>query len=173
MPKAGQRGHKAFAASPEGRTGAAAGFFNAAVAAREALRACDAAGAGCNLIDVDGQPVPLALQYAQASRADRSSAGAALPLRTLSVNAGVQVALEGYREKPVNKAFAISLKGPWGRAWEAATPDEAVTEALATCNRSADTAGAPCFILMANGTALDPATLVATPGLAVESAKSQ
>jgi hypothetical protein len=170
---ASERGHKAFAASPDGKFGTASGYISATIASREALKACDAEGVGCVLIDLDGQPVPLALQYAQMSRADSDAADNPLPLRDLSINADIHEALEGYKEKSGNKAFAVSLKGPWGRAWEAATAEEAAEEALNTCNKLERAKGAPCFILMTNGERVSGDELLARPDMSVTPLKTQ
>ncbi len=167
----GERGQKAFAASPEGKIGVATGYISNMVAAREALKSCDAKGSGCILIDLDGQPVPLALQYAQGSRADSGVIEGPLSLRDLTLTPDVFSALEGYRDKPANKAFAISLKGPWARAWEAASPEVAEQEALNTCNKNDKAATAPCFILMTNDTLHPGSGLVANPDLSVTPAK--
>lgn len=168
---AGERGHKAFAASPQGGQASAAGFLSATVAAREALKACDALGPGCIVIDLDGQPVPLALQFAQGSRASANEMEKPLPLRDLDLGADAVAALDGYRDKAPSKAFAISLKGPWARAWEAKSPEEAEKEALGTCGKNERAASAPCFVLMKGDSRIAGETLLANPDLSVVPAK--
>jgi hypothetical protein len=106
-------GEKAFAAGPAGQFSAQTGYASALIAVREALAECDKAGAdpqkACIIIDQNGTMLPLALQFAQQSRADASQLQQPLPLRDLTLDADAWPALEGLKEKPGHKAFAISL----------------------------------------------------------------
>jgi hypothetical protein len=168
--EAGKPG-KAFAAGPGGAFAHRSGFVSSAVAAREALAECDAAAKTpqerCILIDLDGQPVAAALQWAQRSRADAEEIDKPVPLGDLRFDLETWAAIEGLKAKKGHKAFAISLRGPWARAWEAASPEEAEKQALDTCNKKEKAAGAPCFLLILDDVPVPPENLLAGPGLTV------
>ncbi len=163
---------KAFAAGPEGQFSAQTGFISATVAAREALKVCDQnvsdSAKRCILIDLNGQRLPDAVQMAQLIRIDPGFLDKPMPVPDLVLDVDAWRAKESYRDKPENKAFAISLKGPWGRSWEGASLEEAEKEALASCNRHEPAKTAPCFILMRNGAAVPVEQLRANPDLSVD-----
>lgn len=163
---------KAFAAGPEGQFSAQTGFISATVAAREALKACDQnvsdSAKRCILIDLNGQRLPDAVQMAQLIRIDPGFLDKPMPVPDLVLDVDAWRAKESYRDKPEHKAFAISLKGPWGRSWEGASLEEAEKEALASCNRHEPAKTAPCFILMRNGAAVPVEQLRANPDLSVD-----
>lgn len=162
---------KAFAAGPEGQFSAQTGFISATVAAREALKACDQnvsdSAKRCILIDLNGQRLPDAVQMAQLIRIDPGFLDKPMPVPDLVLDVDAWRAKEGYRDKPGHKAFAISLKGAWGRSWEGGSLDEAEKEALASCNRHEPAKTAPCFILMRDGAAVPLGELLAAPDLSV------
>jgi hypothetical protein len=166
------KGAKAFAAGPEGQFAAEVGYASATVAVREALKACDREIADqrkrCIVIDLNGEPLPLALQYAQQLRVDDSVAAKPLALRDLTFDVDAWRAYQGYMEKDEHKAFALSLKGPWARSWDAASIEEAEKEALDACNRNAPAKQAPCFILGRDKDLVPSAGLVAKPDLSVD-----
>jgi len=166
------KGIKAFAAGPEGQYSAQAGFASGIIAAREALKACDKdvpeKSKRCILIDLNGDPVPLALQYAQMMRIDEGRALDPVPLRDLTFSIDAWRAYQGFAEKGEHKAFAMSLKGAWARSWDAATLDEAEKEALQACNRNEAAASAPCFIVARDGTPIALDQLKAKPDLSVD-----
>jgi len=166
-----EKGEKAFAAGPAGQFSAQTGYLSATIAASEALKACDKdvseAAKRCVLIDLNGTAVPYALQLAQASRADAAALDQPLGLRDFALNEDVQKAVDGYAEKAEQKAFAVSVKGPWARSWEAKTIEDAEKYALETCNKSKRAAGAPCFILFRNGERVDPTGLAVNADLSV------
>jgi hypothetical protein len=168
------KGAKAFAVGPEGQFAAEVGYASAMVAVREALKACDREITDqrkrCIIIDLDGQPLPLALQYAQQLRIDDSVAAKPLALRDLAFGVDAWRAYQGYREKDEHKAFALSLKGPWARSWDAASIEEAEKEALDACNRNAPAKQAPCFIMGRDKELVPTAGLVAKPDLSVDRA---
>lgn len=174
---AAQAGEKAFAAGPDGRFSAQAGFASASVAAREALKACDAgasdAAKRCILIDLNGVAVPQALQIAQASRANAAYFDAPLPLGDLTLDVDAWQALAGLEGRGEHKAFALSLKGPWARSWEAASLEEAEVGALEACNKKPKSAQAPCFILARDKERVGADDLAAKSDLSVERAKPQ
>lgn len=161
------KGEKAFAAGPDGHFSAQTGYLSATVAAREALKACDKEvshpSKRCLLIDLNGEPVPPALQYAQLWRIDESSADAPVTLGDLNFDIDAWQAWLGLAGKQDYKALALSLKGPWARSWEASSQEEADREALAECNKKERAAAAPCFI--ARG--MSGAGLSAAPDLTV------
>ena len=117
--------------------------------------------------------VPLALQFAQQSRADTKKLEAPLALRDLTLDADAWPALDGLGEKPGHKAFAISLKGPWARAWEAGTIEEAENEALAACDKNERAQTAKCFIISRDGERVDMRDLTIAPDLSVTQNKPQ
>lgn len=162
-----EKGEKAFAAGPDGQFSAQTGYASATVAAGQALKACDAdiddAAKRCLIIDLNGMPVPPALQLAQASRAEPEALGRPVPLRDFTLDAEAWAALQGFAEKPEHKAFAISLKGSWARSWEAASLEEAEKQALEACNKKERAAAAPCFIIARNGERVDARLLSADP----------
>jgi hypothetical protein len=163
---------KAFAAGPEGQFSAQTGFISATVAAREALKACDQgvsdSAKRCILIDLNGQRLPDAVQMAQLIRIDPGLLEKPTPIPDLVLDVDAWRAKEGYRDKPEHKAFAISLKGSWGRSWEGASLEEAEKEALASCNRHEPAKTAPCFILMRDGATVPVEQLRANPDLSVD-----
>jgi hypothetical protein len=163
---------KAFAAGPEGQFSAQAGFISATVAAREALRACDQgvsdSAKRCILIDLNGQRLPDAVQMAQLLRIDPALLEKPTPIPDLVLDIDAWRAKQGYGDKPEHKAFAISLRGPWGRSWEGGSLEEAEKEALASCNRHEPAKTAPCFILMRDGTTVPVERLRANPDLSVD-----
>ena len=165
------KGAKAFAASAGGATGVRSGYVSAAAAARDALIECDqtatAPAERCILIDLNGAPVPLALQLAQQSRLDPEALKRPVPLGDLSLDAEGWQAAENLKTKSGHKAFAVSLKGPWARAWEAASAGEAERQALDTCNKKEKAAGAPCFLLILDDVPVPPTQLSAHPDLTV------
>jgi hypothetical protein len=171
------RGVKAFAAGPEGQFSAQSGFVSAAVAAREALKACDKGISQrtkrCILIDLNGDPVPLALQHAQMMRIDDEISEGPVSLRDLTFGIDTWRAYQGFAEKGEHKAFALSLKGVWARSWDAASLEEAEKEALEACNRNEAAATAPCFIIARDGVLAPAAELQAKSDLSVSSPKSQ
>jgi hypothetical protein len=171
------KGIKAFAAGPDGQFSAQTGFASASIAAREALKACDKDVAQkakrCLLIDLDGDPIPLALHYAQMLRIDEGVALEPVPLRDLTFNLDVWRAYQGFGEKGEHKAFALSLKGVWARSWDAATIEEAEKEALEACNRNAPSGSAPCFIIARDRALIPGEELEAKPDLSVSGPKSQ
>ena len=171
------KGIKAFAAGPEGQYSAQAGFASATVAAREALKACDKGvsqkAKRCVLVDLNGDPVPLALQYAQIMRIDEGQALQPVPLRDLTFGIDAWRAYQGFGEKGEHKAFALGLKGAWARSWDASTPQEAEKEALEACNRNGAAASAPCFIVARDGALVPLEQLKAKPDLSVDGPKSQ
>jgi hypothetical protein len=162
---------KAFAAGPGGQFSAQTGFISASVAAREALKACDedidAPDKRCILIDLNGTPVPFALQLAQVSRADPALLQKPVDLRDLDLDASARKAIDDLKTKSPHTAFALSLKGSWARAWEAANGEEAKTSALAECNKKERAKTAPCFILSSDGEAFDGSKLEAAGDLSV------
>jgi len=168
---------KAFAAGPEGQYSAQAGLASTIVAAREALKACDKdvpqKAKRCILIDLNGDPVPLALQYAQMMRIDEGQALQPVPLRDLTFGIDAWRAYQGFGEKGEHKAFALSLKGAWARSWDATTPAEAEKEALEACNRNEAAASAPCFIVARDHALIPFEQLKAKPDLSVDGPKSQ
>jgi len=170
-------GEKAFAAGPGGQFSAQAGFASLTVAVRQALVECDKGIAKpeerCIIIDQNGAMVPLALQFAQASRADAAKLEAPLPLRDLILDTDAWPALEGLAEKPGHKAFAISLRGPWARAWEAGSIEEAEREAIAACDKNERAQAAKCFVFMRDGNHVDPGDLMVAPDLSVSAKKPQ
>src|SRR6185436_17874537 len=105
--------------------------------------------------------------FAQQSRADAKKLAQPLPLRDLVLDADAWPALEGMAEKPGHKAFAISLKGPWARSWEAGSIEEAEKEALAACDKNERAKEAKCFVLLRDGTSVDAGTLEIAPDLSV------
>lgn len=163
---------KAFAAGPEGQFSAQTGFISATVAAREALKACDQgvsdSAKRCILIDLNGQRLPDAVQMAQLLRIDPGLLEKPTPIPDLVLDVDAWRAKEGYRDKPEHKAFAISLKGSWGRSWEGASLEEAEKEALASCNRHEPAKTAPCFILMRDGATVPVEQLRANSDLSVD-----
>ncbi len=169
-------GEKAFAAGPGGRFSAQTGYASGLAAVRAALVECDKGGdakAGCIIIDQNGAMLPLALQFAQQARADASKLDQPLPLRDLTLDADAWSALQGLVEKPGHKAFALSLKGPWARSWEAASIEEAEKEALATCDKKERAAAAKCFIYSRDGANVDGGSLEVSPDLTVTPQKQQ
>lgn len=171
------KGIKAFAAGPEGQFSAQSGFASASIAVREALKACDKDVAQkakrCLLLDLDGDPVPVALQYAQTLRIDEGAALEPIPLRDLTLSIDAWRAYQGFGEKGEHKAFALSLKGVWARSWDAATIEEAEKEALEACNRNAPSGSAPCFIIARDRTLIPGEELEAKSDLSVSGPKSQ
>jgi hypothetical protein len=171
------KGIKAFAAGPEGQFSAQSEFTSATIAAREALKACDKDVSQktkrCVLIDLDGDPVPLALQYAQMMRIDDGLPLEPVPLRDLAFSLDAWRAYQGFAEKGEHKAFALSLKGVWARSWDAASIEEAEKEALEACNRNAPAASAPCFIIARDGALIPFEQLQAKPDLSVSGPKLQ
>jgi hypothetical protein len=170
-------GQKAFAAGSAGQFSAQTGYASALAAVREALAACDKAGSDpknpCIIIDQNGTMLPLALQFAQLSRADTAKLEQPLPLADLTLDADAWPALEGLAEKPGHKAFAISLKGSWARSWEAATIEEAEKEALAACDKNERARTAKCFVLSRDDARVETDTLEIAPDLSVVSKKQQ
>ena len=126
----------------------------------------------CIIIDQNGAMLPLALQFAQQSRADATKLDQPLPLRDLVLDADAWPALEGLDEKPGHKAFAISLKGPWARSWEAASIEEAEKEALAACDKNERAKTAKCFVLSRDGMRVDAARWRSQPDLSVTPEKT-
>ena len=171
------KGIKAFAAGPEGQFSAQSGFASASIAVREVLKACDKDVAQkakrCLLLDLDGDPVPVALQYAQMLRIDERAALEPIPLRDLTLSIDAWRAYQGFGEKGEHKAFALSLKGVWARSWDAATIEEAEKEALEACSRNAPSGSAPCFIIARDRTLIPGEELEAKPDLSVSGPKSQ
>jgi hypothetical protein len=171
------KGIKAFAAGPEGQFSAQSGFASASIAVREVLKACDKDVAQkakrCLLLDLDGDPVPVALQYAQMLRIDEGAALEPIPLRDMTLSIDAWRAYQGFGEKGEHKAFALSLKGVWARSWDAATIEEAEKEALEACNRNAPSGSAPCFIIARDRTLIPGEELEAKPDLSVSGPKSQ
>jgi hypothetical protein len=169
------KSEKAFAAGPDGQFSAQSGFVSATVAAREALKACDEGVSNqahrCVVIDINGEPVPHALQIVQMMRLDPGVAEKPIALRDVKFDIDTWRAMQGYDEKAEHKAFAVSLKGPWGRSWEANTIEEAEKEALAACDRNEPAAKAPCFIIVRDAAAVPLDTLQANPDLSVGVAK--
>jgi hypothetical protein len=165
------KGIKAFAAGPGGQFSSQSGFASATIAVREALRECDKGVARktqrCILIDLDGAPVPLALQYAQLMRIDDAVADGPIPLRDLTLDVPAWRAYQGFADKGEHKAFALSLKRVWARSWDAASVEEAEKEALEACSRNAPAASAPCFIVARDKAAVPFEQLVAKPDLSV------
>jgi hypothetical protein len=163
---------KAFAAGPEGQFSAQSGLISATVAAREALKACDQgvsdSAKRCILIDLNGQRLSDAAQMAQLIRIDPGLLEKPTPIPDLVLDVDAWRAKEGYRDKPEHKAFAISLKGSWGRSWEGASLEEAEKEALASCNRHEPAKTAPCFILMRDGATVPVEQLRANPDLSID-----
>jgi len=170
-------GEKAFAAGPAGQFSAQTGYASALAAVRDALAECDKGGGdpqkSCIIIDQNGTMLPLALQFAQQSRADAKKLAQPLPLRDLVLDADAWPALEGMAEKPGHKAFAISLKGPWARSWEAGSIEEAEKEALAACDKNERAKEAKCFVLLRDGMSVDAGTLEIAPDLSVAPRKQQ
>lgn len=168
---------KAFAAGPEGQFSAQTGFTSATIAAREALKACDQgvsdSAKRCILIDLNGQRLPDAVQMAQLLRIDPALLEKPMAISDLTLSVDAWGAKEGYRDKAEHKAFAISLKGPWGRSWEGGSLEEAEKEALASCNRHEPAKTAPCFILMRNGVSVPVEQLRANPDLSVDGQKPE
>ncbi|MGE3829914.1 MAG: hypothetical protein AB7F76_02870 [Parvibaculaceae bacterium] len=172
---AGAKSQKAFAAGPDGQFSAQAGFVSATIAAREALKACDEGVSNkthrCVIIDINGEPVSQALQIVQMMRLDPELAGKPVALHDLKFDLDTWRAMQGYEEKAEHKAFALSLRGPWGRSWEAGTIEEAEKEALAACDRNEPAAKAPCFIVARDGTPVPVDSLRANPDLSVSVTK--
>lgn len=170
------KGIKAFAAGPDGAFSAQSGFASPTIASREALRDCDKSASQktkrCILIDLDGTPVPLALQYAQLMRIDETVAGGPIPLRDLTLDVPAWRAYQGFAEKGEHKAFALSLKRVWARSWDAASVEEAEREALEACSRNAPAASAPCFIVARDEEAVPFEQLEAKPDLSVTGSRS-
>jgi len=170
-------GQKAFAAGPAGQFSAQTGYASALVAVREALAECDKGASDpknpCIIIDQNGTMLPVALQFAQQSRADAAKLEQPLPLRDFVLDADAWPALEGLAEKPGHKAFAISLKGPWARSWEAASIEEAEKEALAACDKNERAKTAKCFVLSRDGARVEADTLEIAPDLSVAPRKQQ
>jgi len=173
---AGAKTEKAFALGPNGKFSAQTGFASASVAAREALKACDGADAEpearCIIVDLNGVPVPLALQYAQVSRADPTQFEKPIPLKDFTLDADAWAASRGLDDKPEHRALAASLKGPWARSWEAATVEEAEKQALGACNRNERAKTAPCFILGRDKERINASELQAMPDLTVAPVKT-
>lgn len=173
---AGAKTEKAFALGPNGKFSAQTGFASASVAVREALKACDGAEAEpearCIIVDLNGLPVPLAMQHAQVSRADPTQFEKPIPLKDFTFDADAWAASRGLDEKPEHRALAASLKGPWARSWEAATVEEAEKQALEACNKNERAKTAPCFILARDKERIDAGTLQALPDLSVAPAKA-
>lgn len=171
------RGEKAFAAGPAGQFSAQTGYASAVTAVRAALAECDKGGSDaknpCIIIDQNGIMLPVALQFAQQSRADASRLEQPFTLRDLVLDADAWAALKGLDERPGHKAFAISLKGPWARSWEAASIEEAEKEALAACDKNERAQTAKCFILARDGVRVDTDTLEIAPDLSVGPKKPQ
>ena len=168
-------GEKAFAAAPSGQFSAQTGYASGLAAVRAALAECDKAGGegACIIIDQNGIMLPLALQFAQAARADAAKLQQPLPLRDLTLDADAWAALQGLGEKPGHKAFALSLKGPWTRSWEAGSIEEAEKEALAACDKKERAAAAKSFIYSRDGTNVDGGSLEVSPDLTVTPQKQQ
>lgn len=168
---------KAFAAGPEGQFSAQTGFISATIAAREALKACDQgvsdSAKRCILIDLNGQRLPDAAQMAQLVRIDPDLLEKPTAISDLTLGVDAWAAREGYRDKAEHKAFAISLKGSWGRSWEGGSLEEAEKEALASCNRHEPAKTAPCFILMRDGASVPVEQLRANPDLSVDGQKPE
>jgi hypothetical protein len=170
-------GDKVFAAGPAGQFSAQSGYASATAAVRQALAECDKDAAKpadrCIIIDQNGVMVPLALQLAQQSRSDATVLDKEIALRDLTLDTDAWPALEGLKEKPGHKAFAISLKGPWARSWEASTIEEAETEALAACDKNDRAKTAKCFIIWRDGMRVDPQDLTIQPDISVVQKKPQ
>ena len=168
----GAKTEKAFAAGPEGQFSAQTGFASATIAAREALKACDQgvsdSAKRCILINLNGQSLPEAVQLAQLLRIDPALLEKPTPIPDLVLDIDAWRAKQSYGDKPEHKAFAISLKGPWGRSWEGSSLEEAEKEALASCNRHEPAKTAPCFILMRDGATVPVEQLRANPDLSVD-----
>lgn len=166
---------KAFAAGPDGQFSAQAGFASATIAAREALKACDAgisdAAKRCILIDLNGERLSGAVQMAQWLRVDPGLFEKPTKAPDLTFNIDAWRAREGYGEKPEHKAFAMSIKGSWARSWEGNSLAEAEKEALAQCNRDEAAKAAPCFIVMRDGAAVPASDLQVNPDLSVDGSK--
>jgi hypothetical protein len=173
---AGAKTEKAFALGPNGKFSAQTGFASASIAVREALKACDGADAEpearCIIVDLNGMPVPLALQYAQVSRADPTQFEKPIPLKDFTLDADAWAANRGLDEKPEHRALAASLKGPWARSWEAATMEEAEKQALEACNKNERAKTAPCFILGRDKERINASELQALPDLTVTPVKA-
>jgi hypothetical protein len=173
---AGAKTEKAFALGPNGKFSAQTGFASASVAVRDALKTCDGGESDptlrCIIIDLNGSPVPLALQYAQISRADPTQFEKPIPLRDFTLDADAWAADKGLAEKPEHRAFAASLKGPWARSWEAATVEEAEKQALEACNKNDRAKTAPCFILAKDRQRVNASELHALPDLSVAPIKA-
>ena len=165
------KGAKAFAASAGGATGVRSGYISAAAAARDALIECDQSATApaerCVLIDLNGTAVPVALQIAQQSRLEPEALKRPIPLGDLSLDAEGWQAIENLKTKTGHKAFAVSLKGPWARAWEAASAEEAERQAIETCNKKEKAAGAPCFLLILDDVPVPFGQLSALPDMTV------
>jgi hypothetical protein len=170
-------GEKAFAAGPTGQFSAQTGYASATAAVRQALAECDKDGVKpaerCIIIDQNGVSVPLALQVAQQSRADDAVLEKDIVLRDLTLDTDAWPALEGLEEKPGHKAFAISLRGPWARSWEASSIEEAEKEALAACDKNERAKEAKCFIFSRDGVRANPQDLTILPDLSVVQKKPQ
>lgn len=164
-------GEKAFAAGPAGQFSAQTGYASAVQAVRAALAECDKGGSDaknpCIIIDQNGIMLPLALQLAQQSRADAAKLEQPLPLRDLKLDADAWAALKGLDEKPGHKAFAMSLKGPWARSWEAGSLEEAEKEALAACDKNERAQSAKCFVYSRDGTVVGADALEVAPDFSV------
>jgi len=165
------KGVKVFAAGPQGQFSAQTAFASAAVAVRAALTDCDKTvrqkTSRCIVIDLDGAPVPLALQYAQLMRIDETVAEGPIPLRDLSLDVPAWGAYQGFAEKGEHKAFALSLKRVWARSWDAANIEEAEKEALEACSRNEPASVAPCFIIARDRAGVPFEQLQAKPDLSV------
>jgi hypothetical protein len=169
------KGEKAFAAGPDGQFSAQTGFASATIAAREALKNCDEGVSNkahrCIIIDINGEAVSHALQIVQMMRLDPEVADKPVALRDLKLDVDTWRAMQGYNEKAEHKAFAMSLKGPWGRSWEANTIEEAEQEALAACDRNEPAAKAPCFIIARDSAVISFDMLEAKSDLSVSLTK--
>jgi hypothetical protein len=170
-------GDKAFAAGPAGQFSAQTGYASGLAAVRAALLECDKGGSDtknpCIIIDQNGIMLPLALQLAQQSRADTAKLDQPLPLRDLKLDADAWSALAGLGEKPGHKAFAISIKGPWARSWEAGSIEEAEKEALAACDKNERAQTAKCFVYSRDGARVEIDSLEMAPDLSVAPRKQQ
>ena len=171
------RSEKAFAAGPDGQFSAQVGFVSATVASLEALKACDEGVSNkarrCVIIDINGAPVPHAMQIVQMLRLDPALAEKPVALPDLKLDVDTWRAMRGYEEKAQHKAFALSLRGPWGRSWEAGTSEEAEKEALAACDRNEPAVKAPCFVIARDGVVVPFANLRANPDLSVRVVEPQ
>ena len=170
-------GEKAFAAGSGGQFSAQSGFASAAAAVSKALKACDkdvaSDGQRCIIIDLNGTMLPPALELAQQSRADQSMLDKPIALRDLTLDAGAWAALEDLKQKGGHTAFAISLKGSWARSWDASSPDEADSEALAACDKNEKAKTAKCFVVARDGKLLDTGEFTIAPDLSVSRQISQ